>query len=351
MSENNGAGTSGTGGGDGKLEGQDSGAAAGAAGAAGAAAAAAAGVSGTANADGAAGAAGAGGSAAANGGSGGGTADGADHGGGAGTDPWGADWREKVAGQDAKVLERLKRYASPGAAVEALISAQDRIRAGELAKPLPKDATPEQVAEWRQQNGIPEKPELYLEKLPDGLVIGEDDKPLFAEFADVLHKHNVKPEVAHSVIGWYNEMLAKSDKERIDADGELKTQTEATLREKWGSDYKINVNIVNGFLSQAPQEIQDMLAEARLPDGTPIKGTAVFGEWLAALAREINPLVAIVPSGSADPLKSLNEEIAAIELDMKKNRAAYMKDEKKQERYRQLLTIRGQQTSRNTATG
>src|SRR3546814_3644725 len=57
---------------------------------------------------------------------------------------------------------------------------------------LPIYATPEQIAEWRKEQGIPEKPEDYDLKFDNGLVIGEADKPLVAEFLKASHATNVK---------------------------------------------------------------------------------------------------------------------------------------------------------------
>lgn len=258
--------------------------------------------------------------------------------------PWGDNWRETAAGDDAAILKDLQRYTSPKEVAKALVEAKARIRSGELQAPLPDNATAEQVTEFRQRNGIPEKADGYLEKLPDGLVIGEDDKPLFASFAEQLHKHNVKPAVVHDVVKWYSDMLATEDKARVDADATLKTETEDALRGEWGGDYRVNVNIVNAMLSQAPKTVQDMIAEARTPDGTPIKGTADFARWMATLAREVNPIVTIPGGSSGDPMKTVHEEIAAIETLMQKDRKAYNADPSKAARLMQLYDIKAQMT-------
>src|SRR5688572_23894721 len=95
---------------------------------------------------------------------------------------WPADWRQKLAGEDKKTLERLGRMASPADLLKSYRALEQKISAGELKKGLPENATPEQVAEWRREQGLPEKPEGYLENLslPDGVVLGEADKPMAA---------------------------------------------------------------------------------------------------------------------------------------------------------------------------
>src|SRR5215471_1543289 len=113
-----------------------------------------------------AGSAGVGAGAGAGTGSGSGAGAAADRGAGAGAGsavgdrPWyGEDWRERLAGSDAKKLDQLKRYADPSAFASAHFGLTDRIARGELkapAKPLAADATAEQKTEWRKEQGLPE---------------------------------------------------------------------------------------------------------------------------------------------------------------------------------------------------
>lgn len=254
--------------------------------------------------------------------------------------PWGDNWREAASAEDQAVLKALQRYASPKDVAKALVEAQAKIRSGELSKPLPDDATPEQIAEYRKARGIPEQAAGYLEKLPDGLVIGEDDKPLFDSFAGELHKHNVDPKVAHGLIAWYQNLVSGEDKARVDADAELKATVEHELRTEWGQEFKINVNVVNSFLAQAPKEVQEMLAEARTMDGTPIKGTAAFARWIASVAREINPAITIPGASGGDPLQSIDGRIAELDKMMRTDRKGWNNSPALQAEYLRLVDQR-----------
>lgn len=254
--------------------------------------------------------------------------------------PWGDNWREIAAAEDAETLKRLQRYASPKDVAKALKEAQDKIRSGEMAAPLPENPTEDQVKEYRERNGIPAAAEGYLEKLPDGLVIGEDDKPLFTEFAKQMHQYNLKPDVVQGVLKWYHDMTAAADKERVDADGALKVETEKTLRDEWGGDFIVNLNVANAMLAQAPQAVQDMLADARLPDGTPLKGTADFSRWLVSLGREINPIVTLGGGRSGNPMQALHDEISSIEEMIQKDSQKYFGNPKYATRLAELYDIR-----------
>lgn len=258
---------------------------------------------------------------------------------------WGDNWRQQYAGEDTKLLQRLERYQSPKAALDALIAAQNKISSGELRSPLPDNATPEQVAAYRQQNGIPEKPEGYFEKLPDGLVIGDADKPLFNSFAEGLHKLNADPKIAQYAVSWYNQLQEEQNVKLAEGDTAAKTATEDALRAEWGGDYRANINHIQGFLAQAPEGVADLIGNARGADGKAILNDPNVVRWLASVARDLNPTGTIVPAGSTVG-KGLDDEIAEIETFMKTNRAEYRKDEKKQARLRDLYDARQRQQAR-----
>lgn len=262
---------------------------------------------------------------------------------------WGETWRKDYAGADEKLLKRLERYASPKAAIDALVAAQNKINSGELKAPLAENATPEQLTAWRKENGIPEKAEGYLENLPQGLVIGDDDKPIFETFVKGLHDMNIDPKVAQYAVKWYNEFQEKTATDRIAADESLKVTTEDELRSEWGNDYRTNINSIHGLLDGAPAGVKDAVLNARTADGTPLVGTSTVARWLVNVAREINPVHSIMPGSGGNVGKSVNDEIASIEKMMREDRPAYNKDDKVQARYRELIDARDKLQSRSAA--
>jgi hypothetical protein len=249
-------------------------------------------------------------------------------------------WRADIAGADDKAIKALERFATPQDLAKSYFEAQAKIRSGELAKPLPKDATPEQVAEWRKGNGIPEKPEGYFEKLPNGLVIGEDDKPMFDAVATKLHARNVPPEVIHDLAEWYYGSQNENIRAQQAADAAAKPALEDALRETWGADFKANANVYASYIAGAPKEVQDTLKSARDAEGNFILYKPEVVSWLVAQAREINPAAHITPSGNEGTVQSIQGEIDSIEKFMRTDRTAYNKDEAKQARLRQLYEAR-----------
>lgn len=260
---------------------------------------------------------------------------------------WGEKWREEYAGTDEKVLKRLQRYTTPKAALDAMIEAQNKISDGSYKK-LPEKATPEQLAEYRKANGIPETPDKYLDKLPDGLVIGDEDKPFIEKFAKVFHDKNADPAVVHAAIKTYYDVMDEQEGLRQQLNAQAKTATEDALREEWGSDYRPNTNLINAFIGSMPKDLQDELFQSSKPDGTQIMNNQAMLKWMAQQARELNYTGAVLPNGEASA-KSLESEINTIKALMGDRSSKYWKGPEAaglQSRYRELLDIQQKIASR-----
>ncbi len=252
---------------------------------------------------------------------------------------WGDNWRQTYAGEDEKALKRLDRYASPRAVIDALFEAQKKISAGEVGRPLPANATPEQVDAWRAENGIPKDPAGYLEKLPDGLTLGDEDKAIFGEVAAELHSLNAPPAVMHKLVGWYQGFVDKQQQTFAERESASFDAVDAAMRDEWGGDYRTNVNLVKSFLAQAPTGVAERLQTGRMPDGTPVLNDPATMRWLAQTAREINPVATLVPN-SSNPGQGLEDEIKSIENVMRTDRSRYNKDTQMQNRLRDLYSAR-----------
>ena len=115
------------------------------------------------------------------------------------------NWRDDFAGDDEKLKSTFERFKSPKDLANSYVEAQQKIRSGQMkVEPPPSDADEATINAYREQNGIPLEATGYLENLPDGLVIGEDDKELFTDFMGALHGVNAPPQVAAAAVEWYN---------------------------------------------------------------------------------------------------------------------------------------------------
>ena len=262
---------------------------------------------------------------------------------------WPEDWRKQLAGEDEKTLKQLGRYASPKDIWEKARALEQRLSSGELKSTLPKDAKPEEVAQWRKENGIPETPDKYELKLDGNLVIGEEDKPMVDEFLKAAHANNMTPTQAKAAVQSYFEIQAKNAEARVAKDDTERLATLDALNAEWGNGFRTNINMVGGVLSRFPASVQDAIKNARLPDGTALFNNPDVLRGFVAMALEINPAGTLVPSGTGDVAKGINEQIAEIEKIMKTDRKSYNKDEKMQANYRELIGAREKLNERKAA--
>lgn len=291
---------------------------------------------------------GAGAPAGAAGAAAGGEAAGGAAAGGDGKAYWPGDWQNRISKGDEKRASHIKRYASPEAMADALIAAQNRIRSGELKPVLAKDAKPEEIAAWRKDMGIPEKPDGYDLKFDDGFVIGADDKPIVDGFLARAHESNLLPNQVKGVVQWYYKEQERQAEERASKDDKERVETLDALNVEWGRDFRRNVNMIHSVMSRFPADVREALEGARLPDGRGIFNHPEIMRGFAALALELNPAGVVPPNEGGDIAQALNDEIAQIEKWMHAPRKSadgkkYWADDKTQSRYRQLLEMREKQ--------
>lgn len=262
------------------------------------------------------------------------------------SDGLGADWRKTIAGDDAKELEYLGRYSSVGDYHKATREMRTKLSSGEFARPLPADATEEQKTAWRAANGVPAKPEDYFAKLPDGLVIGADDKPVFDALAKEMLGHNVTPGQMHAMVKWYygyqdQEVAAAATRDTNDRKG-----FETEMRQRWGQDYKANQNHLVAFLDTLGAGPKEAILNARLGDGMALFNHPGIVAFLTDAARKVHAPGTLGGAGAETNAASAAEEIKKIETTMRTNRKEYNRDEAMQARYRQLLTWQENQKKR-----
>lgn len=261
-------------------------------------------------------------------------------------DDWAA-MRAKLAGEDTKILKRLERYGTLQEAIKAGVEAQNKI--GSMSARPGKDATPEELAAYREVNGIPESPDKYEFDLPDGVVLGETDKPYVDAFTAVAHKHHLTPDVVNDIAGVHLELREKEIQQRAIADHQSHVDADAALKspEVWGSEVELNLNLIGGMLNGAPQGVKEQLNGARMADGSLLGNHVPTLQWLATMARELNPMATVVPGSGANAQQAMESEIGKLEGWMADGTSEYWKgpnSEKNQARYRDLVEARSRVT-------
>jgi hypothetical protein len=298
-----------------------------------------------------AGAAGAAGSGAGEGGAAGATLAGGGSGPGAAAaaaasaqPPFGEKWREDLAGGDADAAKDLAKYTDPKAVYKSLRDLQTKISKGELKAapaPLAANATDEQKTAWRAANGLPATKDDYVKgiQLPNGVVLGEADKPFLDSFAQKIFDEGGSQAELNRAVGWFYEAQDAAERARTDGDGQFKVQAEVALRTEWGADFAPNMSAFGAFRSQLPEDLQTLLFSARTADGQLVGNHPLFLKIGAALGRELNPAATLVGNDSPNAVVSMRTELADLEKLMGDQRSEYWRGptaEQKQARYREL---------------
>jgi hypothetical protein len=252
------------------------------------------------------------------------------------------NWREEWSGGDPKLLKRLERVESPAAAMKILRDQDLLIRQDKMSKPLPKDATPEQIAEWRAERGIPETPDKYDTKMPDGLVFGEADKPGVEKYLAAMHGTNATPEQVKAGLQAFGEFRQQESIALAELDATERNATEEALRQAWGGNYQQEKARIEAMFANAPTAVKDSVLNARAGKSGLMNKPEVV-QWLAGIARELNPTATIVPAGGSKE-GAIADEIKSIEATMYNadgsNNKAYWDDAGVRNRYAQLLAAK-----------
>jgi hypothetical protein len=253
------------------------------------------------------------------------------------------DWRAEIAGDDEKFRSTLDRFESPGAFGNSFREAQQKIRSGQLKADMPEDATEEQIKEYRRANNIPLEADGYLKDLPEGLVIGEEDKDIVAGFVEQLHNKNASPEIVHEALRWYNEFAENTQAQMSEIDSQHRQEAINELQGEWSGDYTTNMNLINGMLrAELSEEDREALTNGRYGDGRGFFNSPGVLKLFGKLARMYNPHGKPLPN-DVTALQATEDEITEIEALMGDRSSKYYKGpeaEKLQARIRELYEIR-----------
>jgi len=229
------------------------------------------------------------------------------------------DWRSSLLaaggyeGDDLATRgKQLERVSDMGSLMKTFFSSQDMIRKGHNSTGLPESPTDVQVADWREANDVPATATDYTYDLPEGVIMGDTDKGIVDQIAEIGHGFNVSNAAMNAMV---TQFLASRDAE-IEAqqsdDGVHAMQTTNQLKAAWGQDYETNINIIQGFTNQLPETIRDDFMSARLADGRAVFNSPEMMVFFADVARKLNPAGAVVPN-STNPVQSINDEVAELE--------------------------------------
>lgn len=231
-----------------------------------------------------------------------------------------AELPKEMAKQKARLEAYLGRYGNELDALLAGYDANEKLRSGQHKQPLAEDATDEEKAAWRKDNGIPLEPKAYeVAKVP-GHQWTEGDVPLLEDFKEVAHAGDFTQAQLDVATTWFAKR-AQAAKEAI-AERKANKDKEDNLarrdrrRDTWGDEAKPAFTLMERALKDPevfPSGLGGALGEARLADGTRLVNHEAFEPFLYELALSRYGDTAM-PSGdaAAAQLSSREEELNKV---------------------------------------
>ncbi len=202
-------------------------------------------------------------------------------------------------------------------------------------------ASPEDIAAWRKEVGIPDTPDGYKIEPPKGVVFGDTDKPMLSSFAAHAHANNWDQKTLNDAISWYGQHQEAQLADLAAKDDSFKVEATDQLREMWpGQEYYRNTNAAKSFINTLPKDFQDLFATGRTADGRIMGDHPVILATIAQIAREVNPAASVVPAGTQDAPKAIDTELSQLRTMMRDASGPYHRGPeaaKNQARYRELL--------------
>lgn len=247
------------------------------------------------------------------------------------------DWRGQFIGDDEKLLKVAGRYQSVKAMAEANEKMRVKLSSGKVIEPLGEDSTDDEKASYRKAMDIPDAPADYLAKLPEGLVVGDDDKPFVDVFLAKMHAANAPQATTNAALDSYYEIVEEQQAAILEQTAVAKKACEDALREEWATpgEYRRNDNVLQNYVASLPEAVRDAFDKGTGSDGIPLGYNPAIRQWLVSRALEENPLATIVPGAGTNQASAVADELASIKAKM--GTSAYINDEKMQARYRELL--------------
>lgn len=254
---------------------------------------------------------------------------------------------------DPQRAERLKRFTSPTATFDSWLQADAKIHDITLkAMNPPADASPEQLAAWRGERGLPIQAQDYEIPLAAGLKadqLDEGQKASIEGFQKLALNLNLSKPQAAAVAKYHNEMMEKAAVDSMTRDAILADKLEESLRLEWGPSYKNHVaQTAVYFQREVGADGWENILEARLPDGTRLVNNAKFAKFFHKVAADMDGGVILESGSGGVPGTSVEGRIAEIAKIMNTNFAQYNADPDMRREYADLLQ---RQEERNRRLG
>lgn len=164
-------------------------------------------------------------------------------------------WLDKLGPEFDEYKATLSKYPTMPLLAKGLKDSVAAALAKQKGVEIPgKDATPEQVAAWRQARGIPDSADAYQFKEPEGVSLDGD---IVKGFAAKAHEVGINPDEAQAILDWYVETEHGALTKAQESAQQAKEAEAAELRKLWGDEFDSRLQRVAEFVRANGGDIED----------------------------------------------------------------------------------------------
>lgn len=241
---------------------------------------------------------------------------------------WSDNWREGVVSnlgadleeeEKAKLSKQLERFGSPSDIYRAFRDTKGKLdgKLENLVPKLPENPSEEDIKAYREAMNVPMDPGKYADYVDEGVIIGEQDKPMVEDFQKAALDMNLTGDQFKGVMNWWHGLNEKVQSELADQNEKWTNETIDALRDEYGGAYKQQFQLAKGFLQGAPESVREMIENGYHADGRPLMSHPDTVRWFASVMKEVNPAITLVdPNSTMGSMESIQTRKAAIEKTM-----------------------------------
>lgn len=189
-----------------------------------------------------------------------------------------ADWRASLPAE-IRDAPGLAKFNDPAALAKSYIEAEKLI--GRKGVPIPgENATPEEQAAFRAALGVPETPDAYELKAPEGVPAEVWDADNAKAFAAEAHKLGLTPAQAQGLAAWQAARVAELvGKAGLEPDGRT---FEEVLQAEWGQQFDAKMDLAKRAVKEFGADEATLAAfEAKAGGAAMVRMFAAIGEKMA----------------------------------------------------------------------
>jgi len=215
-----------------------------------------------------------------------------------------AAFRETITDEDLR--KHAERFNSPLEMTKA--NKELRQKMSKAVIPPSKNASEDEIATYRKVMGVPETPDGYeYPAMPPGTEMPENLKTLREEWSAFFHENHVPKSVVAKLVDKYGGQVTKESTDIGKMNVEHLAQSQAKLKEEWGSEYETNMQLASLTARELLGDDYEEASQIKTVDGKFVMNNPVFAKVFSRIGREMNEADFMV-SVTDDQMDSLQEQ-------------------------------------------